>query len=676
MTNTPVGMCVADPDGRFEQVNPALCDALGRDEEDLVRRTWQEGTHPDDIATDAALVAEVLAGRRDSYRLLKRYLRPDGATVWGELSVAAVRDDTGAVKYFICQVLDVTDRMLAEKSLADSEALLRTVIESTDDSILHVAPDGRIDMVNQRVLDRSGTVLEDWIGNLLSEVGDLFGPADGHQAEIAAVLATGRAARYEFEAAVAGEQRWFQALATPAVDPAGAQVGVVVSARDVTEQMRTEAELVQLATKDPLTGLANRSELVPELTRALGAAARSGRWTAVLLLDLDRFKVVNDSLGHEVGDQVLDAAARRLEATVRDSDLVVRAGGDEFVVVMRDIEDPSDVVRAAWRIVHAFRAPFTVAGADLYATASIGVSLSSDRSEPGDMVREGDTAMYVAKRAGGDRVAVFNEELRDAVTARLTLESDLRPALDRDELSVWFQPEVDLSTGTIVAAEALLRWRHPGGEIWTADRFVEVAEEAGLMVEIGAWVLRTACDAAALWRRRHPDRELVIRVNLSALQLVDDDLLAIVDDALERSGIPPSSLCVEITETALLRSTSVMRSNFAGLHARGIQIASDDFGTGYASLAYLHDYPIDVVKIDRSFIIDLTSDESDARLVAGTIALAGHLDMSVTAEGVETPQQAALLRGLGCPSAQGYLFSPAIPGEDFERLLEHTFPTG
>jgi EAL domain-containing protein (putative c-di-GMP-specific phosphodiesterase class I) len=283
-------------------------------------------------------------------------------------------------------------------------------------------------------------------------------------------------------------------------------------------------------------------------------------------------------------------------------------------------------------------------------------------------------AMYAAKDAGRDRVSVFNEDLRSVVSARLAVEGDLRHALDRDELAVWYQPEVDLATGTLIAVEALLRWHHPDGTVWTADRFVDVAEDTGMILDIGDWVLRQACTHAAAWATARPNRPLTVRVNVSALQLAEAGLLPALDTALTASGLNPALLCVEITETALLRQTSTASTNLTGIHARGIRIAIDDFGTGYASLTYLRQYPIDVIKIDRSFITDITTTDHDHRLVAGIIALARALGMTVTAEGVEHPDQATLLHHLGCPGAQGWLYSKAIPPDQIHHLLHHAYP--
>jgi diguanylate cyclase (GGDEF)-like protein/PAS domain S-box-containing protein len=471
-----------------------------------------------------------------------------------------------------------------------------------------------------------------------------------------------------------GSHGWMLARGEAVRNPEGGITGVQGVALDITDRRASIDALQTLATHDRLTGLANRAELMDELVRAMSAGRRSGRTTALLMMDLDRFKDVNDTLGHAAGDELLIAAAARIGDVVRIGDVAARLGGDEFVIVMRDLEDPLEAVNAADRLVKAFRAPFVLAGAELYATASVGVATTTDASDAGDLLREADTALYAAKNAGRDQLAVFNADLRTAVATRLAIDGELRHALERGQLDVWYQPEVDLVTGAVRAVEALLRWHHPDGEIWAADRFVHVAEESGRILGIGEWVLHQACRQGAEWMATHLDRPIIMRVNVSALQLADAGLLETIDDALTSSGLDPRLLCIEITETALLGQTTTARVNLDGIHDRGISIAIDDFGTGYASLTYLDRYPIDVIKIDRSFITDTTSTDHDHRLVAGIIALAAILGIGVTAEGVEQPEQATHLREMGCPTAQGWLYSKAVPADVVTPLLDHIYP--
>ena len=442
--------------------------------------------------------------------------------------------------------------------------------------------------------------------------------------------------------------------------------------RDVTEQHEFEARLSHLATHDPLTGLANRSALVDELERALSAGRRAGRLTAAIMLDLDRFKEVNDEHDHAVGDQLLKVAAHRLETAVRGGDLVCRLGGDEFVIVMR-IDSPSEALRVAHRIVDEFREPINVAGFELRTTASVGVAVSTAEVTPNALIHEADIAMYRAKEDGRDRVSVFNEDLRVETAARSTLEAQLRPALDLGELAVYYQPEVDLMTGEISAVEALLRWHHPSGELYSADRFIGLAEEIGVMVESGNWVVREACAAAAAWAAAMPGRSLVLRLNLSKQQLAELGLAQSFEQSLYDSGLEPSTVCVEISESALIRPSLTVHDNLEHLKRIGVRLAIDNFGTGYAALAFLRERPVDMVKIDRSYIRELDGNDYARRLVAGITALAQQLGLQVGAEGVETIQQVQMLRELGCLSAQGFLFSEAVPAEQLFGLLAQPF---
>lgn len=668
------GMCLVEPTGGFLAVNSALCQMLGRSESELLQCTWQDVTHPEDLDLDTRFVESVVLGQRDSYRMVKRYVDLSGDVVWGELSVGAVREADGALRYLVGQIVDVTDRVVAEQALADRENLLAVVLDNSPQGVMRFDRDLRVEFVNRRIAEISGVPAAQWLGRTFAEVGYPPETAEEWDAHSRRVLETGMPVRYEFEADNTEGHRWYEAIALPEFGPSGEVEHVVSSTWDTTDRKVADVELLRLASSDVLTGLANRTVLESEIGRALSSGRRQAKATAVLMVDLDRFKIVNDSLGHGFGDSLLKAAADRLTATVRGSDLVARLGGDEFIVVMRDLSDAAEAIQAAWRLVRAFREPFFVEGAELFSTASCGVAVAGAGADanPDDLIREADTALYIAKGEGRDRVAVFNDELRAVVTSRLVIEGELRHALSRGQFAVWYQPEVDLVTGAIRAAEGLLRWHHPDGTIYPAGRFIEVAEETGLILDIGDWVLGEVFRQAAQWstgKWAHVE----LRFNLSTIQLAEAGLLEAVDRALAESGANPGALCAEITETALLQETAIARDNLEGLRDRGLRIAVDDFGTGYASLAYLREFPVDVLKIDRSFVTGLNGSDQSSRLVGGIVALARTLGMDVTAEGVEHRDQAAALRAVECPSAQGFLFSPAVPGGQMTELLGRTF---
>ena len=639
--------------------------------------TWQGLSHPSDLAGSNASIEEHIRGLSPSYDIECRMRHRDGHWVW-------VRDRGEIVEWtpdgrpsrMTGTHEDITERHLADMDMRASHAKLEQA-----QRIAHIGS-WQVDVATGAVL---------WSPELYAVFGmdptspvpdytdqsALFTPSSWQELNAALEVTQETGLPYELELEMVrldGTRGWMLARGEALRDADGAIVGLTGVAMDVTERKTASDALRVLATHDPLTGLANRVALLDEITRAVSSGRRSRQSTAVLMMDLDRFKNVNDTLGHTAGDDLLVAAAARIETVVRAGDLVARLGGDEFVVVMRDLGDPAEAVRAGDRLVDAFRAPFTTAESELYATASVGVAIATGTGDAGDLLQEADTAMYAAKRAGRDRVWVFNEDLRATVTKRLSVENDLRQALARGQLAVWFQPEVNLATGKVVAVEALLRWHHPDGTVWSADRFIDVAEDTGLIMDIGDWVLRQACGHGAVWAVSRPHAPITVRVNVSALQLAETGLLPTLDEALMTSGLDPTLLCVEITETALLRQTTTAASNLDGIHRRGIGIAIDDFGTGYASLTYLAKYPVDVLKIDRSFITDPSDPGHDHSLVAGIIVLATGLGISVTAEGVEHVDQAAHLRQMGCPTAQGFLYSQAQPPERMTPLLDHIYP--
>jgi len=568
---------------------------------------------------------------------------------------------------------DVTDRQAVAQLLVASEEQYRLLAENASDMVMRLSTSWNLEWVSDPVADVLGWTPPDLVGRAFDE---FIHPDD--RARFGQVVADADpegALSVEFRFRCAdGTYRWVACRTRAKVDEDGVLVAVVGGLVDVADRKAAEEELSFSASHDPLTGLANRTMLLTEIDRALAAGQRSGRATALLMVDLDHFKNINDALGHAVGDDLLRTVAGRIAASVRSVDLVARHGGDEFVVLLRDLHDPSDALRLAERLVVESRAPVTAGGAELFATASVGIAVVLPGIDPVhgavDLIREADTAMYAAKVAGRDRVAQFNEDLRRTVDDRLRMESELRHALARDELAVWYQPEIDLHDGTVRAAEALLRWHHPDGQLRVAAQFIEVAEDSGLILGIGAWVLTQACTDAARWAVENPLRRLVLRVNLSALQLCEPDLLSTLDAALAASRLDPGLLCMEITETTMLSDNSTVRGNLDGIRQRGVELAIDDFGTGYGSLTYLRRYPIDVMKIDRSFVKQIATDSNDRNLIAGVVALADRLGISVTAEGVETADQAGFLSSLGCAGAQGFLYSPALPIDEWAEFMK------
>ena len=439
------------------------------------------------------------------------------------------------------------------------------------------------------------------------------------------------------------------------------------SIRYAIERKRADVQLAHQALHDPLTGLPNRTLFLDRLELALARARRSNGTVAVLSLDLDRFKVVNDSLGHDIGDRLLMEAAARLQTVLRPGDSVARFGGDEFTILCDDVAGERDAVMIAERVGRAIATPFGLEDTEAYLTASVGIAVSTGSStRPETLIRDADAAMYRAKERGKSRYELFDELMRTRAVERLETESALHRAIEREELRVHYQPMVDLRDGRVYGVEALVRWEHPTRGLLPPATFVPLAEETGQIAELGDWVLRQACRQAAAWRRRHRVR---LAVNLSARQLVQPELVDTVATVLAQTGVPPGELCLEITESAVLEDTETALAALRGLRRRGVQIGIDDFGTGYASLSVLKDLPADVLKVDRSFVAGLAAGSHDTAIVSAVMGMSGEMGLETVAEGVETPGQAAQLQTIGCRYAQGFHFARPMPADELTELL-------
>jgi diguanylate cyclase (GGDEF)-like protein len=444
-------------------------------------------------------------------------------------------------------------------------------------------------------------------------------------------------------------------------------------ARTAEALRQTLGEAMHKAKHDPLTGLANRTVVLDRLGELLApTAAVDRRGLAVLFVDLDRFKLVNDSLGHDIGDEVLVATAERLRHCVRPGDLVGRLAGDEFVVLCNGLAGEVDALGLADRICREIAAPIRAKGRDIVVTASIGIARGADGVTADQLLRDADVAMYQAKERGRDRTALFGKSMRAKLVERVELEHALRRAIVRDEFRLHYQPTMSLATGRPILVEALLRWEHPQRGLVPPDQFIPVAEDTRLIVPIGAWALREACREVASWRRASPDlADMHVSVNLSACQFGDDHLLDLVAGALEESGLEPSALWLEITETAVMDEVETTIRTLSALKALGVQLSIDDFGTGYSSLSYLKRFPVDVLKIDRSFVDGMGTDTEDEAIVTAVVRMAQALGKGVVAEGIENARQLVGLSELGCDAGQGYYFSkPQPPAVVVPWLLE------
>jgi diguanylate cyclase (GGDEF)-like protein len=452
-------------------------------------------------------------------------------------------------------------------------------------------------------------------------------------------------------------------------DPAVA--GFALNFRDISERKALEDQLRQLAFHDPLTLLANRNLFRDRVQHAMSLAQRRGQRIAVMFLDLDNFKNVNDSLGHDAGDRLLQAAAQRLVQCTRSCDTVSRLGGDEFAILLEGVGTGEDVENLAAAVIEALSVPFVLDGSEARVAASIGVAFSTAEAGAEELLRDADTAMYNAKARGRGRFVVFQPHMQQVLLERSRFEADIARALAGDEFFLEYQPIIDLGTRCLIGVEALLRWRHPDHGVLMPARFIQIAEESGHIVEIGRWVLREACGSVRRWQQSLPSGAgLRLSVNVSGRQLQHADLVRDVAKALSDAGLAAGDLVLELTESTVMQNTDANLARLHQLKALGVRLAIDDFGTGYSSLSYLHRFPIDILKIDRSFVSRLTSDDDGPELARAVVSLGDTLGLDTVAEGIEQEDEVAALLALGCVAGQGFLFARAA---SLEQLAKGAF---
>jgi len=552
-----------------------------------------------------------------------------------------------------------------------SEARFASLVQHASDLITVLGPDATVTYQSpssERVL---GYTPEEMIGTRFDE---LLVP--GEEGRLLHLLSDGFASS-EGEALECtlrhrdGTSRQFEILYTNLSDDEHVR-GVVLNGRDVSERKRFEAQLAHQAFHDPVTGLPNRALFVDRVRHRIARTRREDSSLAVIFLDLDDFKTINDSLGHAAGDDVLIAVAKRLSATIRASDTVARFGGDEFALLLEDVQSVQEAADTAERIMAAVTQPLSLAGKELTVHCSMGIAVpeAEGATDADELIRDADAAMYIAKRDGKDGYRLFEPEMHDGVMARLQLRADLQRALTAGELELFYQPVVRLSDSSVVGVEALLRWRHPERGLVNPDDFIPFAEETGLIVPMGRWVLREACRQAVVLQREAPsDPPLTMSVNLSVKQLQHSDVVADVSDALAESGLEPGLLTLEITESVMMSDTDLAIARLEELRARGVRLAMDDFGTGYSSLSYLSRIPLDVLKMDRSFLRSGASLETSG-LASAVIAIAETMCLDIVAEGIELDDQWETLNDLGCARGQGFLFAKPMPAAETIEALQ------
>jgi diguanylate cyclase (GGDEF)-like protein/PAS domain S-box-containing protein len=550
-------------------------------------------------------------------------------------------------------------------TLRANDKSFRLLVEGVRDyAIFLLDPQGRVASWNEGARRLKGYEEDEVIGCHFSR---FYPPEDVEagkpQRALDRALSDGRFEAEGWRVRKDGSRFWANVVITPIYD-GGELQGFSKVTRDLTERRQLMEQLEHQTLHDALTGLPNRTLFEERLRQALTRLERHSHWVAVLFMDLDRFKVVNDSLGHDVGDQLVGAVGERLKALLRPHDTVARFGGDEFALLCDEIRDEQHAQSIAERIVEHLKTPIVLKDHQLVVSTSIGVALTKNaRADTGALMGDADAAMYRAKEKGRGRVELFDPDMRARAAERLSAEVALRRGLEQGEFRLFFQPLVDLEDGHIVGYEALLRWYQPERGFIGPDKFIPLAEETGVIVPVGEWVLNEACHQAAALCSGESQRSSTMSVNLSFHQVAQPKLHGLVARALEESGLDPSMLCLELTESVLMENSDHAISTLADLKSLGVRLALDDFGTGYSSLSYLQRFPVDTVKIDRSFVARLGTDQDGSAIVDAVVRIGDVLDLAVVAEGVETATQQSELRHLGCDMAQGYYFGRPQPAD-------------
>jgi diguanylate cyclase (GGDEF)-like protein/PAS domain S-box-containing protein len=667
-----VGITLTQLNGRYAKVNEKFASLLGYTVAEMMQRDFQSITYPDDLAADLALVDQLLGNECTTYSMEKRFLHKSGAIVWSNLTASLRRDKNGEPLHFIAVMEDITVRKETERRLQQQKQLTEFIVDALPLNVFLKDERGRYVMFNEEAARTAGISKEQAIGKTDF---DLF-PEEAARIILdddRYVRETNDVSLREIPITFQGKERTVLA-GKKFVNLGDGPPRMLGFSIDITDRKQSERRVQFLASHDALTGLPNRSLLHDRLEHAIALAQRSGRMVAVLFLDLDRFKLINDSFGHKSGDELLQVMAGRLRQAIRAGDTAARLGGDEFVVLLEELESEDEASHIAVQILAKMLQPVALNDQEFVISTSIGISLyPKDHHNAETLLKDADIAMYHAKADGGNTFRYFAGQMNALAFQRLATENRLRKAVEGEQLVLHYQPLVDLATGNIIGMEALMRWNDPVRGLVAPDQFFAIAEESGLIVGLCQKVLHEACKQHCLWEEKGWNG-LQMSVNLSAQQFGPLDLVETVKAVLDETGMQPTSLKLEITETELMQDVARAKETLHELAGMGIELAIDDFGTGYSSLSYLKTLPIDTLKVDQSFVHDVVTDEDDAAIVRATIGLAHHMGLKVIAEGVESYEQLEFLKAHYCDIGQGYYFSPPLAAEAMEVLLARHTP--
>ena len=675
--NAGIGMLVTSLEGHLLEVNPSFCSMIGYNEDELLKCTLFDVTHPEDHKISQNALASLVEDKDlESTQIEKRYIHKDGYTVWARVSAFVIRDENMKCKYGVVHVQDYSDKIRIEQALKESETKYQVVVESLEEGVFFRTKTEsfavnesakRILGLNEEDFSNPASIDPNWY---LTRPDKTKLPSEEEPIVIA--LKTGKVQ----QGILVGVHKpdddfiWISANAQPLFHlDEDVPYAAVASFHDITKLKQQEEELVYQAFHDSLTALPNRKLFFDRLEQAINNISRDQGPHAILYLDLDRFKYVNDTFGHDIGDSLLSQVAERLDYSVRSVDTVARFGGDEFALLLVNVKSPHNLFTLVKRIQTSIQQPYIINDHTLNIDLSIGISLTTMKSSNGEvLLHNADLALRQAKQNGKGQYLIFDKEMSIKEKMSLSLEQDLRKALEKNQLVVFYQPIVSISQQKIIGAEALMRWQHPERGLILPEEFIPLAEDTGLIVPMGKWLTQESLKQLKAWLEQ--GIPIYLSLNISARQLKDEDLISFFKNILIEKSILPTSVTLELTETLVMDKVIEHSKRLQGLANLGLTITVDDFGTGYSSLGHLKDLPVTELKIDRSFFKGVPSNAVNTKLVTAIFSLARQLNLSVVAEGIESVEQLELLKQQDCEKAQGYYFGKPMPLAEFESIVQ------